>query len=552
MPPKCWRACKHCDNSVRLSRAYGQTAAYCRREAVIMDGTVWITPSRTLKRISTITQSMHTLLGKFGLLIVMASLVVASSAGADDIQIPDMGSPADAVFSKSEEARYGRAIMADIRRKGGVMEDPLVNEYINEIGRQIAAQSNDGSHSFEFFVVEDERINAFAMPGGFIGVHSGLLEATRNEDELAGVLAHEVAHVTQRHIARAIHANQRQGLLTTAMMLGAIILGATGSSDAMMAGMAVAQGTAAQQQINFTRSNEHEADRIGIGALADAGYDPHGMASFFEVMARQQPASPEMRAPEFLRTHPVTTDRIAEARARAQDYPRVQSSDSTNYGIVRARLIVGRYNTAAAAVAFYERRDYENQTDIEKYGRAIAYQRAGRNDDAKQIFADLVANDQKVIAYYIGLGQTQLQLEQYAAGVTTFEQAVELFPRNVPLVVMYSEQLILLGRANEAHDLLLDLLNNVPPTLEQVRLIARAASDAGDNAEAYYYMSEYRLMSGDLLGGIRALQQALALPELQDIQRIRFEARIDFIREYMSEEQLKQMRRDRTSARNSG
>ncbi len=163
-----------------------------------------------------------------------------------------------------------------------------------------------------------------------------------------------------------------------------------------------------------------------------------------------------------------------------------------------------------------------------------------------------MANDQKVIAYYIGLGQTQLELEQYAAGVTTFEQAVELFPRNVPLVVMYGEQLILLGRANEAHDLLLDLLNNVPPTLEQVRLIARAASDAGDYAEAYYYMSEYRLMSGDLLGGIRALQEALALPELQDIQRIRFEARIDFIREYMSEEQLKQMRRDRTSARNSG
>ena len=260
----------------------------------------------------------------------MAGLVIVSGAAADDIQIPDLGSPADAVLSKSEEARFGRAIMADIRRRGGVMEDPLINEYINEIGRQIAAQSNDGSHSFEFFVVEDERINAFAMPGGYIGVHSGLIESTRNEDELAGVLAHEVAHVTQRHLARAIHASQRQSLLTTAMMLGAIVLGAAGGSDAFQAGMAVAQGSAAQQRVNFTRSNEHEADRIGIRALADAGYDPHGMASFFEVMARQQPASEEMRAPEFLRTHPVTTDRIAEARARAQGHPRVQSSDSTN------------------------------------------------------------------------------------------------------------------------------------------------------------------------------------------------------------------------------
>jgi predicted Zn-dependent protease len=495
---------------------------------------------------------MNASIKHLGLMIVLASLVIMSGAGADDIQIPDMGSPADAVLSKSEEAQFGRAIMADIRRRGGVLEDPQVDEYINEIGRRIAAQSNDGSHSFEFFVVEDERINAFAMPGGYIGVHSGLIEATRNEDELAGVLAHEVAHVTQRHIARAMHANQRQGLMTTAMMLGAIILGATAGPDAFQAGMAVAQGTAVQQQINFTRSNEHEADRIGIKALADADYDPHGMASFFEVMARQQPASPEMRAPEFLRTHPVTTDRIAEARVRARDYPRVQSSDSTNYGIARVRLIVARHDTTAAAIAYFERRDIEDQTDIDKYGRAVAYQRAGRHLDANRIFADLAAKDQKVIAYHIGLGETQLDLEQYAVGTKTFERAIELFPRNVPLVVIYTEHLIRLGQAEKAHALLLDLLNNVPPTPEQVRLIARAANDAGDYAEAYYYMSEYRLMTGDLLGGINALQQALALPELEEIQRIRFEARIDFIREFMTEEQLKQMRRNRTSARNAG
>ena len=494
---------------------------------------------------------MRTVITKTALLVVMACLVVTSGAGADDIQIPDMGSPADAVLSKSEEARFGRAIMADIRRRGGVVEDPLVTEYVNEIGRRISAQSNDGSHSFEFFVIEDERINAFALPGGYIGVHSGLIEATRNEDELAGVLAHEVAHVTQRHIARAIHANQRQGLLTTAMMLGAIILGATSGAEAFGAGMAIAQGTAAQQQINFTRTNEHEADRIGIGSLADAGYDPHGMASFFEVMARLQPSSIEMRAPEFLSTHPVTTDRIAEARARAQDYPRVQSSDSASYGIIRARLIVERHDTAAEAVAYYERRDYENQTDIEKYGRAVAYQRAGLHRDANRIFADLTSKDKKVIAYHIGLGQTLLELEQYSAGARTFEGAVELFPRNVPLVVMYGEYLLRLGRAEQAHELLLDLLNNVPPTPEQVRLIARAASEAGDDAESFYYISEYRLMTGDLIGGIRALQQALNLPELQEIQRIRFEARIDFIREYMTEEQLKQLQSNRTLARNA-
>ena len=487
--------------------------------------------------------------------LTAALLVACGAAGADDIKLPDMGSPADALLSKSEEARIGRAIMAQLRQTGNVVEDPLVTEYINEVGGRIAAQTNDGSQSFTFFVVDDSNINAFALPGGYIGVHSGLLEATRNESELAGVLAHEVAHVTQRHIARAIHANQRQSMLTTAIMLGAILAGvATGDSDAATAGIAVAQGTAAQQQINFTRSNEYEADRIGIGAMADAGFDPHGMGSFFEVMSRQSPADLNLRAPEFLRTHPVTTQRIAEARNRARQYPRVPTNNSTNYGVARARMQVASFESAEAAVRYFEARDYENQNDVEKYGRAVAYQRAGRHRDANRIFEDLLERNQKVIAFHIGSGETQLALEQNERGIATFERAVQLFPRNVPLVIHYGEGLLQLGQADKAHAILLDLMNNVPPTPAQVRLIARAASEAGDRAEALYYLSEYHLMTGNLVGGISFLQRALALPELQEIQRIRFEARIDFIREFMSEEQLKQLQRSQptgTSARNS-
>ena len=472
--------------------------------------------------------------------------VFVSGAGADDIKIPDMGSPADAILNKSMEAQIGRAIMRSIRNSGVVVEDPQINEYINDIGHRIAAQTNDGDHDFTFFVVQYERINAFALPGGYIGVHTGLIDATRNEHELAGVIAHEIAHVTQRHIARSIHASSRQSILSTALMLGALILGAaSGDSDVAQAGMAVAQGTAAQQQINFTRSNEHEADRIGISALAGAGFDPHGMSSFFEVMSRQQLSAPDERMPEFLRTHPVTSTRIAEARTRASEYPRARADDSTNYGISQARLRVAAFDTPEQAVEYFERRDYALQTDIERYGRAVAYQRDGRDADAKRIFEDLVESDKKVIAYHIGLGQAQLALEQYAAGRKTFDRAVELFPRNVPLVINYGEMLLQLGEADEAHTMLLDLMNNVPPTPEQVRLIARAAAMAGDSAEAYYYLSEYRLMTGDLVGGVNYLRQALEMPELQEIQRIRFQARIDFIREFMTEEQLTQLQRSR-------
>jgi predicted Zn-dependent protease len=481
---------------------------------------------------------------KVALSALASLLVTASGAVADDIKLPDMGSPADAVLSKSEEAQIGRAIMAQIRLTGAVVEDPLVTEYINEVGSRIAAQTNDGSQSFKFFVIEDPNINAFALPGGFIGVHTGLLDATRNEDELAGVLAHEVAHVTQRHIARAIHASQRQSIMSTAIMLGAILAGVvSGDSDVAQAGMVVAQGSAAQQQINFTRSNEYEADRIGISAMADAGFDPHGMASFFEVMSRQSPADLDMRMPEFLRTHPVTTQRIAEAKNRAREYPRQPNNDTVNYGIARVRMKVESFDTDEAAVTYYESRDYEKQNDIEKYGRAVAYQRAGRHRDANRIFEELLQRNPNIIAYHIGTGETQLALEQNDRGIETFERAVSLFPRNVPLVIHYGEGLLKLGQANKAHKILLDLMNNVPPTPEQVRLIAKAAIEAGEIAEAHYYMAEYRFMIGDMVGGVNFLRQALQVPELNEIQRIRFEARIDFIQEFMTEEQLQRLRR---------
>jgi predicted Zn-dependent protease len=269
------------------------------------------------------------------------------------------------------------------------------------------------------------------------------------------------------------------------------------------------------------------------------------MDSFFEVLSRQETSAPDRRVPEFLRTHPVTTARISEAKSRAADYTRVTTNDSSSYGIARARILVDRYDTPEQAVEYFERRSYDQQTDFERYGRAVAYQRNGQHREANAIFEELANKDMKVIAYHIGLAQTQLALELYAVSRETFDRAIRLFPRNVPLVIHYAEALLQLGEAQQAHAILLDLLNNVPPTPQQVRLIARAASEAGDTAESLYYMSEFRLMSGDLIGGISFLRQALALPELQEIQRIRFEARIDFIREYMSEEQLKQLQRAR-------
>jgi predicted Zn-dependent protease len=488
---------------------------------------------------------------KFSIAAFFVGLTLAAGIPAAEIKLPDIGSPADATLSKNEEAKIGRAIMQQIRASGELVEDPQVTEYINEIGHRLAAQANiDGIHEFSFFVIDNSAINAFALPGGFIGVHTGLLEATRNEDELAGVLSHEVAHVTQRHIARSIHAAQRQSILSTAIMLGAVLAGAVGgaSSDALQGAIAISQGSAAQQQINFTRNNEYEADRVGISSLAAAGFDPQGMGSFFEVLSRGTITPTERRVPEFLRTHPVSSARIAEARGRARSYAPVHTADSITYGVARTRIIVADQKTPEAAVAYFEREPYEYQSDVERYGRAIAYLQADRPVEANKIFEELANKDPEIIAYHIGLGDSLLAMDLLPESMVAFEFAKDLFPRNSSLVIHYANALMRIGNPEPAHEILLDLFNNVTPTPEQIRLITRAATAAGEDAEARYYMAEYRFMIGDLIGGIQFLRQALRIPELDEIQRIRFEARIDFVRDFMSEDQLQQLQRGRTSS----
>jgi len=448
-----------------------------------------------------------------------------------------MGSPADTVLSRDKEQQIGRSIYKSLRDTGRVITDPEIQEYVQDIGQKLAAHATDNGQKFRFFVVDDPAINAFALPGGYIGVHSGLLMATASESELAGVLAHEISHVTQRHISRAIFANQRASILTMAAMLGAILLGAaTGSGDAIQGAVVAAQGVAVQQQINFTRNNEYEADRVGVGLLASAGFDPLGMPAFFETLARQS-GPLASQAPEFLRTHPVTVNRIAESRERATQLPKQDVTDATGYSLTRARLRLLSSPTPEAAIERFdaELEDPERVADIgPEYGIALARIQQGRFREARETFSELVAKSPSTIPFYSGLAMAQMGMGNKADGFRTYERAVRLFPRNVPLTVHYAEALMQDGQAKEAHRLLLDLLNVVPPTPEQVRLIALAASAAGDTGDAHYYMAEYHLMGGDLRLAADELRVALGIPGLDPVQRARFSSRLAEIQEVIN------------------
>jgi predicted Zn-dependent protease len=472
-------------------------------------------------------------------------LTFAAAAGVEDL--PDIGTPADTVLTQDDEYQIGAMIVRGLRDAGRILEDPEITEYVQSLGTRLASHAQDGRHQFRFFVVKDSAINAFALPGGFIGVNAGLLLATQNESELAGVLAHEIAHVTQRHIARSIQAQSRSNIISTAAMLAAILIGATvgAGGEAMQGAVAVAQGAAAQSRLNFTRANEYEADRIGIGTLAAAGFDPNAMPDFFETLGRHAGLAGS-QIPEMIQSHPVTSNRIAESRSRAAQYPVKSVPQSQGYGLSRERLRLLTLPPGTDPRAYYEKvmEGLESPDDSHRYGQALSLMAAGAPEEAIPILQGLSERHDDVIHFRSALGEAQILAGQDSESLQTFARALELFPRNVPLTVRYAEALMRAGQPRRAHEILLDLFNTVMPTPEQCRLIALAANSAGEVAEAYYYMSEFHVLSGDLMLAINQLQMALGVPDLTEIQRARFQARLDQLREYLPKREARMADRE--------
>jgi predicted Zn-dependent protease len=476
-------------------------------------------------------------------LVMLLSLLLplqtlAQSTGGNDL--PDIGSPASSTLSLDDEYRIGLQVVRQLRDEGQIIEDPEATEYLQSLGSRLVAQaSGESAQRFSFFFVREDTINAFALPGGFIGVNYGLMLATRNEAQLAGVLAHEIAHVTQRHIARRVRSQGRASIATMAGILAAILVGAaTGSSDAMLGGVAMAQGAAMQQQINFTRANENEADRVGMAFLAGAGFDPYGMPDFFETMGRRTSINAANRnaLPEILQSHPVTTNRIAESRARAAQFRDLRPSPETvSYALTRERLRVLASPAEDDIRRYYaERREQQPIPGAgELYGEALANYQSGNARASLDSLIALARDYPQVPMLPATLGTALMAAGDREQALATFRAALALSPRNIPLTMRYAEVLLKAEDAKTAHAVLLDLFNNVAPTPEQIRFTALAASTAGDTGDAAYYMSEYHIATGNLPLSVAQLEMALAAPNITGVQRSRFQARLDEVREAM-------------------
>lgn len=451
--------------------------------------------------------------------------------------MPDFGSASGNMLSPAAEQRLGKMFMRYVHASQDVLDDPLLEEYLKNLGESLVDNSDGLGNRFRFFFVESPQINAFAGPAGHIGINTGLMLTTDSESELAAVVAHEITHVTQKHLTRAWHSASSMSMVQTAALIGAVILGATVGGDAALAAAMGGQALAQQSQINFTRANEQEADRIGIGILQNTGFEPHAMPGFFSRMAKANRIYGS-QLPEYLRTHPVTNSRIADSLGRADQYAYQQHADSFEYLISRAALRELAFTDAADAVKFFASslRDgrYRNESAI-RYGYARALfkdnQLAKAQKQVEQLLDEHPATLEFIVLQAVILVE-QGKIEQAIAGL---EQASDSFTLNYPYHIILSEAYLRAGKADQAYQRLKKLTHLRPDNTRVQRLLAQAAADVGKQAQSHEHLAEYYNLMGAPKTALLQLKIALRTPGLNNYDEARLESKLQKIQKEVDE-----------------
>ena len=446
--------------------------------------------------------------------------------GASQIRLPDFGDAASATLSPADERELGALYMRQIRAFMPVIDDPEIEDYIQNLGYALVSSADDGNADFYFFVIADPAVNAFAIPGGYIGVNSGLITNTDAESELASVIAHEIAHVTQRHIARAIAAAEGSQYATLAGILAGILIG-TQNSEAGQAAVAGAAAASTQSQINFTRTNEKEADRVGIGMLAKAGYDPRAMPTFFEKLgiASRYYSTP----PEFLSTHPVTTSRISDSRGRAEQYPHKQYVNSISYDLTRAKLHATTTNDPARLLAIYEaqlKEKTKGDRSAALYGRALVLARLGKSERASEELRKLVSAHPERVRFRAALGKLLLESGKTKKALTVYEDAYGLFPDSKQLIRGYVNALLRDGQGEKALTILDDYSRVYLKDAALYRLEAEAFRQIGKVMSSRMALAEHYYRYGELEAAIHQLRLAANEPGGDFYQSSKLDARM--------------------------
>jgi predicted Zn-dependent protease len=436
--------------------------------------------------------------------IIAAAMVIAYPVHAVDL--PDLGEVSRVALSESKEDQVGREIMHEIRDSSDFLDDPVTVDYLNALGEQLAAVSPDPSRHFEFFVIQDPTINAFALPGGYIGVHTGLIDAVRNESELAGVLSHEIGHVVQKHIARMVDAQKTSGLISM-LALAVAILAARSDSQVSQAAIVGSQAASVQSQLNFTRGNEREADRVGLQIMSASGFSPQAMATFFQRLQSESRLD-DSNAPAYLRTHPLTYERIADMQNRLAGMPYRQHADSQEFTFVKARIEASE-GDAFDAMRKFEARAKNSPSLGAWYGLARAALRANDPRRAREAFhqLELMGAGNSPLATMLNAEIMQAEKRPNDA-IALLGGSLDRDSGYRPLVYQYAQYLLLANRAKEALAFLTDQQRIWQSDARLRALQAQAYQALGRPAQAHLAQAESYALLDKTSAAIEQLQLA--------------------------------------------
>ncbi len=407
--------------------------------------------------------------------IFFACVVLIPRVLADDL--PELGDFSATVMSSLDEQKIAYQIMRDVMSSDQVIDDAEINDYITQLGNKLAQSGPDKTQSFNFFVVRDNSINAFAMPGGVIGVHTGLMIAARNEGELAGVLGHEIGHVVQHHLARMLAQQKRDSIINMAGMALAL-LAARGNPQLSSAAMMTSSAGMMQKQLDYTREHEREADRVGIQILENAGYDTNAMAGFFEVLQKGT-RFVDGSAPSFLRTHPITTERIADVSARAGKNKFKMQAYSPEFDLIRAKILANLGSATQSISNFQENIQQQRYASLtaQHYGLAVAFLRANNIAAARQEVAWLSANTQGH-PYFANLAaQVEVEAKNPQQAEKYFVAGLTRYPSHLGLIIGYAKHLVELGQYQKAIGFITEKQAGYPdnPQLYEIKAKSYAA-----------------------------------------------------------------------------
>lgn len=464
--------------------------------------------------------------------LVLALCVLGSIAGAapaDDL--PVLGDTSSGIVSPEVEERIGEDFMRQIRAQVPTTPDPLMTYWTELLLFDLAVASDLKNPRLNLVLIDAPSINAFAAPGGIVGINLGTFAQAPTVHEFSSILAHELAHLSQRHFARGIDEQRKGTLPMLAAMLASAALMATVGADVGMAGLASAQAMAQNEALRYSRSREREADRLGVATLARADMDPWAMASMFDRMAQASRFS--RRPPEFLLTHPVTESRIADARDQAAEYPRKAHEDSLEFQLLRSRVRLRYSETPQKAADMFRAQLDEGRTNMpaaERYGLVLALLELDRVDEAERTLAPLLGPDQS-LAYTLAEVDIALARDEPAKAIARLEQELVYAPGNLPLASTYARALNRAQRHGEAQRVLERLAGQRPNDAQVWYDLAETAGLAGDIIAVHRARAEYFQLHGNLQNALQHLRYALQLVENDFPMTARLNQRVQDIRE---------------------